>query len=79
MELFHLEVARLERQERLPEGGERLTRRERRPAGLLTGAAEKAVAAELGISPQTVHGHVKAIFAACGVQSRAELLVKCLS
>ena len=28
MELFHLEVARLERQE-LPEGGERLTRRER--------------------------------------------------
>jgi len=45
----------------------------------LTGAAEKAVAAELGISPQTVHGHVKAIFAAYGVQSRAELLVKCLS
>ena len=46
---------------------------------LLAGAAEKAVAAELDISQQTVHTHVKSIYAAYRVQSRAELLARCLS
>ena len=46
--------------------------------GLLQGASEKQVAAELGISPQTVHGRVKSIYLAYGVTSRSELLVKCL-
>jgi DNA-binding NarL/FixJ family response regulator len=44
---------------------------------LLAGAAEKAVAAELGISQQTVHTHVKSIYLAYRVQSRA--VVKCLA
>jgi len=58
----------------------RLTRRESEVLRcLLCGAAEKAGASELGISPQTVHGHVKSIYAAHRVSSRAELMAKCLS
>jgi DNA-binding CsgD family transcriptional regulator len=76
--LFHEELTRLS--QRTPAaGGARLTTREREVRDrLLTGATEKAVAAALGISRETVHGYVKAIYAAHGVSSRAELLVKCL-
>jgi DNA-binding CsgD family transcriptional regulator len=76
--LFHEEYARLVKRT-LVAGGARLTAREREVRDmLLTGATEKAVAAALGISRETVHGYVKAIYAAHGVSSRAELLVRCL-
>lgn len=76
--LFHEEYARLLGCAR-PAGGPRLSARERDVLRhLLTGATEKAVAAALGISRETVHGYVKAIYAAHGVSSRAELLVQCL-
>jgi DNA-binding CsgD family transcriptional regulator len=75
LELFHEQLAVRAR----PARGPRLTRRESDVLRcLLSGAAEKAVAAELGISAQTVHTHVKSIYAAYGVSSRAELLVRCL-
>jgi pSer/pThr/pTyr-binding forkhead associated (FHA) protein len=43
---------------------------------LLEGLAEKQVAARLKVSPHTVHNHVRKIYAAAGVGSRAELLVR---
>jgi DNA-binding CsgD family transcriptional regulator len=59
--------------------GPRLAPREREVLGrLLTAATEKEIAEGLAISRQTVHGYVKTIYAAHGVSSRAELLVKCL-
>jgi len=80
LELFHEEVARLDRLQQPPGDHPRLTPRESEVLRcLLTGAAEKAVASDLGISPQTVHGHVKSIYAAYGVSSRAELLARCLT
>ncbi len=41
---------------------------------LLTGRAEKEVAARLEVSPHTVHNHVKEIYRKMGVNSRPELL-----
>ncbi len=43
-------------------------------ACLLRGCSQKETANELGISPNTVHVHVSAIYAYCNVHSRAELL-----
>ncbi|MBL8764775.1 MAG: helix-turn-helix transcriptional regulator [Phycisphaerae bacterium] len=45
---------------------------------LLVGDSEKQVAYRLGLSRHTVHEHVKKLYAACGVHSRAELLAACL-
>ena len=45
---------------------------------LCRGASEKEIAAELGISPHTVHGYVKALHRYFGVSSRSELLAHCL-
>ena len=77
---FHEQLEQLEQRTAARRGEPRLTPRERDVLGaLLRGASEKQVAAELGISPQTVHGRVKSIYLAYGVASRSELLVKCLA
>lgn len=46
--------------------------------GLAKGRSEKQIAADLGISPHTVHEYVKALHRHFGVQSRSELLARCL-
>jgi len=43
---------------------------------LVQGLNEKEVATQLGISRETVHNHVRAIYAAYNVHSRVELLLK---
>jgi DNA-binding CsgD family transcriptional regulator len=45
---------------------------------LARGLSEKQVAAELELSPHTVHDYVKALYRHFGVQSRSELLARCL-
>lgn len=47
-------------------------------AGLLEGDSEKIIARRLGLSPHTVHEHVKRLHRRFNVQSRAELLACCL-
>ncbi|HZW87613.1 MAG TPA: LuxR C-terminal-related transcriptional regulator [Myxococcaceae bacterium] len=80
VEFFHEQLAHLELKTDSPRGEPRLTPRERNVLdALLRGSSEKQVAAELGMSPQTVHGRVKSIYLAYGVSSRSELLVKCLA
>jgi DNA-binding CsgD family transcriptional regulator len=80
LELFHEQLAAFGRAPPKDPPQPPLTRRQRDVLRcLLAGAAEKAVAAELDISQQTVHTHVKSVYAAYRVQSRAELLVKCLA
>ena len=44
---------------------------------LARGASEKQVAAELRLSPHTVHEYVKALYRHFGVSSRGELLAHC--
>lgn len=44
---------------------------------LMEGDSEKQVARRLGISPHTVHDHVKALHSRFGVASRGELLARC--
>lgn len=46
---------------------------------LLRGESEKRIARQLQLSPHTVHHHVKAIYRAHDVTSRAELLARCLT
>jgi DNA-binding CsgD family transcriptional regulator len=59
---------------------EGLTRREQETLDLLlTDASEKLVAARLGISPHTVHDHVKKLYRKLGVTSRAALMALALS
>ena len=41
---------------------------------LLTGKAEKEMAAKLFVSPHTVHSHVQAVYRELGASSRAELM-----
>lgn len=41
---------------------------------LLTGSADKVIAAKLSISHHTVHNHIQAIFRAFNIHSRGELL-----
>jgi pSer/pThr/pTyr-binding forkhead associated (FHA) protein len=43
---------------------------------LIQGMNEKEVAAQLGISRETVHNHIRRIYAAYNVHSRVELLLK---
>ncbi|MDB5324606.1 MAG: response regulator [Phycisphaerales bacterium] len=45
-------------------------------AQLLTGASEKEVAKQIGISRHTVHAYVKAIYKRFDVTSRSQLIVK---
>jgi DNA-binding NarL/FixJ family response regulator len=47
-------------------------------ACLLQGDSEKQAALRLGLSRSTVHGYVSELYVRFGVQSRAELLVRCL-
>ena len=55
----------------------RLPRRQRQVLELLQrGLGEKQIAAELDVSPHTVHDYVKALYRAHGVASRAELLAQ---
>jgi DNA-binding CsgD family transcriptional regulator len=57
-----------------------LTRREQDTLGLLlTDASEKVMAARLGISPHTLHHHVKKLYRKLGVSSRAALMKRALS
>ena len=45
---------------------------------LLRGLSEKQVAAELGLSPHTIHEYVRSLYRRFGVASRAELFVRLL-
>jgi DNA-binding CsgD family transcriptional regulator len=55
----------------------RLSPRQRQVLALLQrGHSEKQVAAELGVSPHTVHDYVKALYRSHGVTSRGELLAQ---
>ncbi|MCC6623516.1 MAG: hypothetical protein IT385_19805 [Deltaproteobacteria bacterium] len=45
---------------------------------LCRGLSEKQIAAELGMSPHTVHDHVKRLHLRFGVQSRGELIARAL-
>ncbi len=57
----------------------RLTPCQRRVASLLIeGLSEKQAAARLGRSHHTVHQHVKAIYSALSVRSRAEFMARCI-
>lgn len=47
-------------------------------AALCTGKSEKEIASALHLSPHTVHGHIKALYRRCGVQSRAALVARVL-
>jgi DNA-binding CsgD family transcriptional regulator len=54
-----------------------LTRRQQETLGLLlTDASEKVMAARLGISPHTMHQHVKQLYRKLGVSSRAALMTR---
>jgi len=78
--VFQEECLRLRAAQEKELDGPRLTGRQREVLdALLRGASEKEVAWELGISPQTVHTHVKSIYLAYGTRSRGELLARCLS
>lgn len=58
---------------------ESLCRRERQTLELLlTGASEKEIAAQLGLSVHTVHQYVKAIYRRFDVTSRAQLMARSL-
>lgn len=46
--------------------------------GLLAGRSEKEIAADLSLSPHTVHDYVKSLYRRFGVQSRAELMAKAI-
>jgi DNA-binding CsgD family transcriptional regulator len=57
----------------------RLSPRERQTLHrLLAGDSEKEVAAQLGVSPHTVHIYVKSLYKYYQVSSRGELMAKCL-
>lgn len=47
--------------------------------GLTRGLSEKQLAADLGLSPHTLHDYVKALYRHFGVQSRSELLARFLA
>lgn len=79
LDLFHEEYARLARRARRPSGPSLTPRAREVLEHLLRGGSEKEIAAALSISRETVHGHVKAIYGAHGVSSRAALLARCLA
>lgn len=58
----------------------RLGKREREVlAGLLDGETEAAIAERLGISPHTVHTHVRTLYLKLGVHNRVDLFKDLLS
>ncbi|WP_437626061.1 response regulator transcription factor [Sorangium sp. So ce1151] len=62
-----------------PTTQKRLSRRAQQTLdGLMLGRSEKEIAAELGLSPHTIHEYVTSIYRSFGVRSRGELLAKCL-
>lgn len=72
VELFHRECGFLHATAPVP-----LPPRLRATLALLArGLSEKQIAAELGLSPHTVHDYVKALHRRFGVQSRGELLAR---
>jgi len=46
---------------------------------LVSGSAEKVVAADLGISRRTVHAHVERVYSKCDVHNRVELVHRVLN
>src|SRR5262249_50856818 len=86
LRLFHLEIARQFplRSEAPkaslppPPDGRWSPRESETLALLLTGASEKRIAADLGLSPHTVHDYVKVIYRRLGVASRAEMMARAL-
>jgi DNA-binding NarL/FixJ family response regulator len=45
-------------------------------AALMTGASEKQIASQLGLSPHTTHHYVKTLYRRFGVSSRAEFMAR---
>lgn len=43
---------------------------------LLTGAGEKQIARAMGVTPNTLHTHVTAVYRRLGVSSRPELMAR---
>jgi DNA-binding CsgD family transcriptional regulator len=83
LHLFQLDLARRLLRPGLPPGaveaGRRLQPRERQVLSrLLAGDAEKEIAVRLDLTPNTVHQYVKAVYRACGVSSRPQLLARYL-
>lgn len=78
--LFHVELARLWRQEALKRASNPAAdlppRLAQTLAELLDGASEKQIAQKLNLSPHTVHNYVKALHQRFEVSSRGELLAK---
>ncbi len=65
--------ARLKRP--LEQGSDVLSPREKQVIGALqAGMTERQAADALGLSPHTIHSHVKAVYHRMGVTSRAQLL-----
>ena len=63
---------------RQPPAQQRLSPRQQQTLdGLMLGRSEKEVAAELGLSPHTIHEYVTSLYRIFGVRSRGELLAKC--
>jgi len=77
--LFVNELSRRAKSTELPRSAEELPLRLRGTLGwLLRGAAEKGIAAHLGLSVHTVHQYVKAIYRTYDVGSRGQLMARCL-
>lgn len=77
LDLLHAHGANVYREEELPPGvdGHQLSPRKQETFWkLLDGQGEKQIAVEMGLSPNTVHHYVKAIYRHFNVSSRAELL-----
>ena len=65
--------ARLKRP--MEQGSDVLSPREKQVLGALqAGMTERQAAETLGLSPHTIHSHVKAVYYRMGVTSRAQLL-----
>lgn len=86
VELMHDQLTWLYRQfDQETGGGLPLARRPLSPrlqqtlARLIAGDSEKQVASRLDLSVHTIHDYVKALYRRFGVNSRAELLSRCLS
>ena len=81
VDLFHRECVFLHERRTEPHAVHMrgLSRREQDTLrGLCRGLSEKELAAELRLSPHTVHEYVRSLYRHFGVRSRSELLVRCL-
>lgn len=75
VEFFQEQLAAVELR-RLPLSGTLSARQTDVFSELMLGKSEKEIADALQISPHTVHAHIKTIYRALGVRSRAELMAK---